>query len=130
MQYNKNIGMLLIIFLLALLSSLFFVKKEGFSTFGEYPMDQNRPLLHDAYPLKNPPELVMQSSSDIYKQYPAYSAGSTEINNVKFWKTPNNGKCSPAEFCGAYYKEKQIPINSLLAPNPEWAAGRVNYYVS
>lgn len=130
MSYKKNIGFLLVIFLLVVLSSLFFVKREGFSNFGEYPADQNRPLLHDDYPLKNPPVLLNQGSSDIYKNYPVFPAGSTEINNIRYWKTPNNGKCSPAEFCGAYYEDKQIPINSLLAPNPEWGQGRVNYYIS
>jgi len=80
--------------------------------------------------LKNPPELMNQGSADIYKNYPVFPAGSVEINNLRYWKTPNNGKCSPAEFCGAYYNEKQMPINTLLAPNPEWGKERVNYYMS
>lgn len=103
---------------------------EGLSP-GEYPRDQTFPLLYEDYPLKQPKmELSKLGSEQLYKFYPVFPANSTKINNIRYWKTPNNGKCSPAEFCGAYYGEKSIPINVVNPPVPEWGPDRVNYYES
>jgi len=106
-------------------------KTEGFMTWGEYPRDQVNPLLYEDYPLKKPKmELSNLGSEQLYKFYPVFPANSTQINNIRYWKTPNNGKCSPAEFCDAYYGEKNIPINVINPPVPEWGPQRVNYYES
>ena len=102
---------------------------EGFLTPGEYPREQTYPLLYEDYPLKKPKmELSTLGSEQLYKYYPVFSADSTKINNIRYWKTPNNGKCSPAEFCDAYYGEKSIPIDVVNPPVPEWGTQRVNYY--
>ena len=103
---------------------------EGFLTPGEYPREQTYPLLYEDYPLKKPKmELSTLGSEQLYKYYPVFSADSTKINNIRYWKTPNNGKCSPAEFCDAYYGEKKIPTDVINHPPvPEWGPQRVNYY--
>jgi hypothetical protein len=102
---------------------------EGFLTPGEYPREQTYPLLYEDYPLKKPKmELSTLGSEQLYKYYPVFSADSTKINNIRYWKTPNNGKCSPAEFCDAYYGAKSIPTDVINPPVPEWGPQRVNYY--
>ena len=102
---------------------------EGFLTPGEYPREQTYPLLYEYYPLKKPKmELSTLGSEQLYKYYPVFSADSTKINNIRYWKTPNNGKCSPAEFCDAYYGAKSIPTDVINPPVPEWGPQRVNYY--
>ena len=102
---------------------------EGFLTPGEYPREQTYPLLYEDYPLKKPKmELSTLGSEQLYKYYPVFSADSTKINNIRYWKTPNNGKCSPAEFCDAYYGEKSILTDGINPPVPEWGPQRVNYY--
>ena len=51
--------------------------------------------------------------------------------NVKYWATPNNGKCLRGFFCGGLYNNKKIdvpktpPIIPFSSP-----AIRVNYYNS
>ena len=103
---------------------------EGFLTWGDYPKEQTYPLLYEDYPLKKPKmELSNLKSENLYKYYPIFSAeSSNNNNNIRYWKTPNNGKCSPAEFCDAYYGEKTTPINIINQPVPEWGPNRVNYY--
>ena len=102
---------------------------EGFLTWGEYPREQTYPLLYEDYPLKKPKiELSTVGSEQLYKNYPVFSADSTKINNIRYWKTPNNGKCSPADFCDAYYGEKSILTDVINPPVPEWGPQRVNYY--
>jgi len=104
---------------------------ERFLSPGEYPRDQTFPLLYEDYPLKEPKmELSKLGSEQLYKFYPVFPANSTKINNIRYWKTPNNGKCSPAEFCDAYYGPKSTPINVVNPPVPEWGPDRVNYYES
>ena len=103
---------------------------EGFLTPGEYPRDQTFPLLYEDYPLKKPKmELSTLGREQLYKYYPVFPADSTKTNNIRYWTTPNNGKCSPAEFCDAYYGEKKIPTDVINHPPvPEWGPQRVNYY--
>jgi len=102
---------------------------EGFLTPGEYPREQTYPLLYEDYPLKKPKMgLTNLKSEKLYKYYPVFSAESSNNNNIRYWKTPNNGKCSPAEFCDAYYGAKSIPTDVINPPVPEWGPQRVNYY--
>ena len=114
---------------------LFMNKKlEGFISpndnnlaYGEFPLAVDKLILHDDYNVKTPPYLSRFNASDIYKEYPVFPAHSTQINNIRYWTKPENGKCSRAELCGWFYDaytEQHIPP-ALTAPG--WNK-RVNYY--
>lgn len=130
---NEQFTILKVSFAVVILVYILFKNNntEGFLSWGEYPRDQTYPLLYEDYPLKQPKmKLSDLGSEQLYKYYPVFPADSTQINNIRYWKTPNNGKCSPAEFCDAYYGEKSIEMTVLNQPEPEWGPNRVNYYES
>lgn len=104
--------------------------KEGFLNPGEYTRETVYPLLYGEYPLKkkNYKQVSANNYSDNYEYYPIYPADSLKINNVRYWKAPDNGLCSTAEFCDVLYDEKQMPEHNLYPPEPEWGPSRVNYY--
>jgi hypothetical protein len=120
--------------LLLLIIAIFYrpIKKisEGFLSPGDYPRDSIYPLLYENYQLKKKhyKQVSKNNYSDNYESYPVFSSDSLKINNVRYWKTPDNGKCSRAEFCDVLYDEKMIPDNKLNDPQPEWGQERVNYY--
>lgn len=74
---------------------------------GDYPKTQTGPILQDVYKV-NPNAHV---SSHNYKEnivlYPKSQMASFEhkTNNIHpdEWKTPDNGKCTPADVCGELY---------------------------
>jgi hypothetical protein len=105
---------------------------ETFLTWGEYTRDTNYPLLYEDYPLKKKhyKQVSRNDYSDNYEYYPIYSADSLKINNLRYWKTPDNGKCSTAEFCNVLYDEKPMQDVKVFPPQPEWGRARVNYYGS
>lgn len=93
---------------------------------GGYPCTQQVLPLEGWYTAKKNPGLSNLSMDEQYKNYPVFSAGSTEINNKRFWETPDNGKCSPPGFCGNIYESKQIPSAVLFAAVPFGSGNRVN----
>lgn len=120
----------IIVFVLGFIAiNYVFSKKEGFSS-GIYPDDVDYPLLNGDYPLKKSPTLSNINSEIAGAEYPIYSSNSMETNNIRYWKTPDNGKCSPATFCNTLYDIKVQPQLGLESPKPEWDKNRVNYYVS
>ena len=135
-----HIYVYLVILILGLLfypfvMSLFKIN-EGYSNLsiklekGEYPIAVDNPILQCDYPVKENPQLSNLSSENIWKDYPVFSVGSYEqkTNNVRYWKNPNNGKCSPATFCNSIYNDKKIEIPPPPKA-PEWDNGiRVNFY--
>lgn len=129
---NKPIG-----FYVALLLFLIIVlykpkKTEHFLSPGEYPRDMMNPLLYEDYPLKKKhyKQVSANNYSTNYPLYPTFSADSVENNNIRYWKTPDNGLCSTAEFCDVLYDNRPLPDSKLYTPQPEWGQQRVNYYVS
>lgn len=106
---------------------------EGFSlspdSFPTYP------LLHNDYPLKNPGGLSNLSADDLWSYYPVFDNSYGQYtNNVRYWKVPDNGRCSRAEVCCSLYDSK--PIKKMrIAPVPKPIsfsadARRVNFYAS
>ena len=104
--------------------------KEGFSLKpSEFPCSVENPNLFGDYPVKQNPQLSTNSyqKNSQMDSYTEMSSYAQETNNVKNWTTPDNGNCSPAEFCGALYNKKIFNLVTSSAPND--AAGvRVNYY--
>ena len=104
--------------------------KEGFSLKpAEFPCSVENPNLFGDYPVRQNPQ-VSRNSYQINSQMDSYtdmSSYAQKTNNIRDWVTPDNGSCSPAEFCGSLYNKK---IFNLTHPSPPNDANgvRVNYY--
>lgn len=104
---------------------------EAFSLVpGNFPCSTNTLLLNDWYPSHKPtPEISGIPQWIQYKNYPIFPAHSTHINNIKQWRQPNNGQCTPNGLCGKFYDNRKVTL-----PNPPKCPGfsklRVNFYNS
>jgi hypothetical protein len=112
-------------------------RREGFAPLspGSFPDASTYPLLYKDYPVKTPGGLSQLSSTDLWSYYPVFDNGYAQYtNNVRYWATPNNGKCSPPEVCGGLYNDKPIKKMRIVpAPKPlslNSDARRVNFYAS
>ena len=110
---------------------------EGFAPLspGSFPDASMYPLLYKDYPVKTPGGFSDLSSSDLWTYYPVFDHGYAQYtNNVRYWATPNNGKCSPAGFCGGLYADKPIEKMRIVpVPKPislKSDVRRVNFYGS
>lgn len=109
---------------------------EGFALSpGSFPDASTYPILHNDYPIKTPGGVSNLTSADLESYYPVFDHSYAQYtNNVRYWATPNNGKCSPPEFCGGLYKNKSIkdlhiaPVPRPISLNSE--VRRVNFYGS
>lgn len=114
-----------------------FIKKyDGFVSLlpGTFPKSVDKTILDD-YPQIGKYETSNNNYSDIWKDYPVFPLASFEqiTNNLRYHKTPDEGTCVRADFCGAiYYDKKNIPSN-IITPLPETEEGsgaRVGYFRS
>ncbi len=128
MSYTKNYVLfgLVIILLLGCMNTTFIEKYENMNP-GQY----NGPILVKDYPIKKP-MILNTDTTNIWKNYPVFRFSyKQQTNNIKYWSTPNNGLCSPAEFCGSMYSKKNIYVPPPLKPIPFTSDKiRVNYYAS
>ena len=127
---------LILAFLFALLSIYIFVsgyKLEGFANLqpGTFPISVDVPLLHE-YPFKKNMGVSNNTYADNSTYYPIFGASYGQFtNNVRYWKTPNNGQCSTAAFCGGLYDNKKIDEPKTPKQIPFSSPDiRVNYYES
>jgi len=112
--------------------------REGFATPlspGSFPDASTYPLLHNDYPVKTPGGVSDMSASDLWSYYPVFDNGYAQYtNNVRYWATPNNGKCTPPDLCGGLYNNKPIKaLNIVPTPKPislNSEVRRVNFYGS
>ena len=72
------------------------------------------------------PGISTFNSRNSYETYPVFSASSPQINNIREWTSPDNGKCSPLDLCKGIYKDTVQKIKTQLNV-PGWNK-RVNYY--
>lgn len=107
--------------------------REGFALSPASVSASAQPLLD--YPVKSPGGVSDMSSDDLWSYYPVFDNGYAQYtNNVRYWATPNNGKCSRGELCGGLYNDK--PIKDMhIAPVPKPLSlssevRRVNFYGS
>lgn len=131
---DKKKAFLILALLFALLSiSIFGQSNEGFTnlTPGTFPISVDVPLLHE-YPLKKNMGISSNTYQDNSSYYPIFGSSYDQItNNVRYWKTPNNGQCAPAEFCGGLYDNKKIDVSKTPKQIPFSSPDiRVNYYGS
>ena len=112
--------------------------KEGFAARlspGEFPDASTYPILYKDYPVKPPGGVSNLSSSDLWTYYPVFDNSYAQYtNNVRYWETPNNGKCTRSEMCGTLYNNK--PVKDMrIVPTPKPISmnsdvRRVNFYGS
>lgn len=98
-------------------------------TSGIYPHSVTRPLLDGVYKVKKNPSYDSTSTSyDIYKNYPSFPSKHCGTNNIRYWRRPTNGRCTPAGMCMGLYDatEQNIPA----PPIPPKGTKRVNYFIS
>ena len=110
----NNIILALIVFgCIILLSQLNLGSKllENFQP-GIYPTAVTKPILN-SYQEKQNPQLSNLSYQEMSKAYPVFPANSLKNNNLEYWSLPNNGTCSPAEFCDAIYLPNPNAVNKM-----------------
>ena len=140
MKKNHNTEMLLLIVVVIAIMGSHFIQRTFYENYegmnisllpGTYPITVDKPILVKDYPLKNPASLN-QNTQNLWKDYPVFSSGYEQrTNNVEYCPSPNNGKCSPLEFCGSMYTKKPVHIPRAPKPVPiDSDAIRVNYYAS
>jgi len=136
MKHKFIIGSILFVILILVLS--LYKKIEGFSglydlsTPGTFPKSVNQVILND-YPLINKNETSNNNYNQIWWHYPVFKLGSYKqiTNNLKYYDNPDNGTCSPADFCGALYKNKKDTNTNITLPLPPVQQGlRVGYFIS
>jgi len=133
---NTLVSLLCVILIISFLSISLDIKRsdcgcrEGFLNPDKYPLSVEKPLLRGFYKEKKNPGITNNEAKDIYQNYPVYPASCPQNNNIRYWKTPNNGQCEPAEFCGGLYETTVHPIPPPPR-QPGWDNGiRVNYFES
>lgn len=102
-----------------------------YSTIGDYPVSVDKPIL-DSYPLIGKNSVSKDSSYNIWWHYPDFTLPSFKqlTNNLRYHYNPDEGTCSPPDFCGALYHSKHSPSNEVF-PLPEAETGpgaRVGYF--
>jgi hypothetical protein len=111
--------------------------KEGFKT--EQPNNYTNKYfanyhLLNSYPNNKTTIIDNDNYSRNWIYYPIFPLGSFEqiTNNLKFFKNPDEGTCTPAELCGDFYHNKNIyPDTNFSKPLPpvsDESGIRVNYY--
>lgn len=126
---RKGLLSLLMIFLvLGIIVPMFLkINVEGMEP-GNYPGSVTNPILSDTYHVKKNPGISTRSASDNYLlDFPSFPAGSCGTNNIKYWRRPDNGMCSPPNFCDGIYESTEQKISS--EPQAPEGTPRVNYYV-
>lgn len=90
-------------------------------------------LLNDSYPLQWKNQVNMTDQWKKWWHYPSFRAGSYKqiTNNIRYPNNPDIATCTPGEFCGALYKNRQEKSNVYEEIPPVVVCTdkvRVNYY--
>ena len=102
--------------------------EEYFTNPGKYPLAVDKPILYGDYHEKKVPGYSEHGVADNYVDYPVFPATSCANNNIRYWRRPTNGKCSPPGFCGSLYADTEQKMDPPPIP-PTWDDGiRVNFY--
>lgn len=101
---------------------------ENFTNYANINNPSNNTLLSCDYPVKSNVGLSLSSYSQSAdkKVITPMSSYTQETNNIRNWKTPNNGTCPFTELCGGIYNSKNFIKDTLTQPNE--MSVRVNYY--
>ena len=114
---------------------MYFSKKDGYdnsviTTPGILQQSEVGPIL-DSYKYTGSKQVSNDNASQIWWHYPELKVGSYKqiTNNIRYNYNPDIGNCTPAEFCGALYKDKQVKSNIVkpLGPVCDGPGARVGY---
>lgn len=132
MSYFYYWGAIIIIILLVIIDRIIAKDvNEGFENFGKYPVNVDKPLLYDSYKLSKDPKVGEVGAADIYVNYPIFPATWSGTNNLKYWRRPTNGQCTPADLCAGLYEATPQDKPYISRPSSwEDPAIRVNFYDS
>jgi hypothetical protein len=121
----RLIGVLFGILILVLMSKN--VLSEAFVVPGEYPKSVEKPLLTDSYKLSKTPGISNLGASEIYVNYPVFPSGHCGTNNIRYWKRPTNGQCTPPDMCMGLYDATEQKMDTFTKI-PSWEDYRVNFF--
>ena len=134
----NQIIFLLMLIILAIALPLFLRNIEGFSNYildqsvGNFPDAQTQVLVQDTYPSIGKNQLSDETSNDMWWHYPIFTLGSYKqiTNNIRYPNNPDDARCTPANFCYAVYKDKDMGSNIVnpLPPLDPNAGTRVGYF--
>ena len=110
--------------------------KENFESLadtGSSIKDETGPILTGYFPFSGSKSVSNDNASNIWWHYPTFVEGSYAqiTNNIRYPNNPDIGKCTPADFCGALYKNRKTNPSNYVYPLPpaeESDGARVNYY--
>ena len=99
---------------------------------GKFPLSDTQPLLYGDYNVKENTNVTKNNDYNIWKEYPVYASSyKQETNNKRYWSTPDNGTCSPAEFCGTPYAKTEQKKDIITKPIPiEANVTRINWWAA
>ena len=138
-----NYLFLAVILFLSLLGSVLFYNTEPFAvqmkksySNSSLPVSEEPNqglLLNGWYPVHKPsPQFSKETQEQQYKNSPVFDSNSIQNNNIRHWKQPTNGECSPPGICGNFYED--LPLEAPVKPASPPLSGndtpRVNYYTS
>ena len=148
----KGIYFLLIIIVIVLSLPMIATKimpkmyAEGFSNYdinsnlglgsdmGPYPGSLTNYYLQDTYPLRKQPGLSNETSSKMWWHYPSFKQPSYAqiTNNLKYFKNPDIGRCTPGDMCGTIYRNKETKTNNVkpLPPINPNCGTRIGYFTT
>jgi len=133
-------GLIVLAILLVVGSIVLSVRqKDGFrsnndlASPGDFPKEVDLPLLAGYFPYTGHKYSSNDQGSRIWWHYPIFTEGSYAqiTNNLRYPNNPDNGTCTPADVCGALYRDKKKNPSNYLYPLPpavEGPGARVNYY--
>jgi hypothetical protein len=138
---NTILFILLILLVLCYFGIFKFISTETFESNmnndnllrpGKYSISDDKPLLHGYYNIKDNTNVTKNNNYNIWKEYPVYeNSYKQETNNKRYWETPDNGLCSPAEFCGTPYSPTNVKKDKLTKAIPIGApVTRINWWAS
>lgn len=129
-----------IIILILLLISIVLCNKNVYKAFTNNLGRENKTITDDillacSYPTTGRNTVSNESASDMWWHYPIFEVGSYDqiTNNLKYQNNPDIGRCTPANFCGALYKDSKTKSNYIyplpqVGEKPVENSTRVNYY--
>jgi len=131
MNFTRNIILCLLILIVLCFCLNPIVKNiEGLE--GVYPDSVEKPLLNE-YPLSSRRGVGNGGNANNNNNNPILSVSSYEqtTNNLRYTHNPDNGLCSPSEFCGSLYDNIKTKSNEIYALPPVKKDGtRVGYFRS
>jgi hypothetical protein len=142
---NENVFLFLIL-VLSIGLPLFFklndllnISKDGFTNYtlagaGNFPDSVTNVLVQDTYPITGINSISNESANEMWQRYPIFELGSYKqmTNNIRYPDNPDNARCTPASFCYALYKDKNMGSNIVepLPPVNPTLGTRIGHFVT